>query len=185
MRQLAHRDLGITHVPFRSAPSIGPRRVPLKRIEAAANRDLSEGANPTQISDAGAAPTPKGLSSLAKRAIFGTILGVSGAVVIILGGWLYATATCLVAYQCSQEFIGLVNAKGISAGMKPPPPVISSAISMLCVALCAWSFLSGGKMGSAMAVAVFLVLSLQLVAVQKPRFSQLTSAVFGLLYCGE
>ena len=37
-------------------------------------------------------------------------------------------------------------------------------------------------------VSTFLVLSLQLLAVEKPedrpRFSQLASAVFGLLYCG-
>lgn len=125
-----------------------------------------------------------GMSSLAKRAIFGTLLGGAGAVVIVLGGWVFAAVACLVAYQCSQEFIGLVNAKGISKGMKPPPPVVSSAISLLCVGLCAWSFISGGKMASAMAVASFLVLSLQLVAVEKPRFSQLTSSVFGLMYCG-
>lgn len=130
-------------------------------------------------------PVKKGPSSLTKRAVFGSILGVSGAVVIVLGGWLYAAVTCLVAYQCSQEFIGLVSAKGMSAGMKPPPPIINSAVSLLCVGLCAWSFLSGGKMASAMAVATFIVLSLQLVASRKPRFSQLTSAVFGLLYCGE
>jgi phosphatidate cytidylyltransferase len=127
---------------------------------------------------------PKGPSSLPKRAIFGTILGTSGAVVILLGGWVYAAVTCLVAYQCSKEFMGLVNAKGISEGMKPPPPVISSAISLSCVALNAWAFTSGGNTASAMAVATFIVLSLQLVASRKPRFAQLTSAVFGLVYCG-
>ena len=127
---------------------------------------------------------PKGLSSLAKRAIFGTLLGGAGAVVIVLGGWAFAAVTCLVAFQCSQEFLGMVNANGISKGMKPPPPLVSSAISLMCVCLCAWSFISGGKMASAMAVASFLVMSLQLVAVEKPRFSQLTSAVFGLMYCG-
>lgn len=126
----------------------------------------------------------KATSSLTKRAIFGSILGVSAAVIIVIGGWPFAAVTCLLAYQCSQEFLGLVNAKGISKGMIPPPPVVSSAISLMCVGLCAWSFMSGGKMASAMAVASFLVLSLQLVAVEKPRFAQLTSSVFGLLYCG-
>lgn len=125
-----------------------------------------------------------GLNSLAKRAIFGSILGLAGAIVILLGGWLYVAVTCLVAYQCSQEFIGMVNANGIVAGIKPPQPIISSVISLLCVALNAWAFISGGKNASAMAVASFIVLSLQLLASQKPRFSQLTSAVFGLLYCG-
>lgn len=123
-------------------------------------------------------------SSLTKRALFGSILGVAAAVIIVIGGWPFAAVTCLLAYQCSQEFVGLVNAKGISKGMIPPPPLVSSAISLMCVSLCAWSFMSGGKMASAMAVASFLVLSLQLVAVEKPRFAQLTSSVFGLLYCG-
>lgn len=127
---------------------------------------------------------PRGLSSLGKRAIFGSILGLMAAVVIFFGGWAFAAVTCLIAYQCSQEFIGLVNATGIAKGMKPPPPIVSSAISLLCVGLCAWSYISGGKMASAMAVAAFLVMSLQLVAVEKPKFSQLTSSVFGLMYCG-
>ena len=78
-----------------------------------------------------------------------------------------------------------MNAKGIAAGAPPPPPLINSAISLLCVALNAWVFLTNGRAARAMAVATFLVLSLQLVAVRRPRFSQLTSSVFGLLYCGE
>ncbi len=78
----------------------------------------------------------------------------------------------------------MVNAQGIARGMKPPPPLVSSFISLLCVGLNAWSYLSGGKMASAMAVATFAVLSLQLFASEKPRFSQLTSSVFGLMYCG-
>ena len=132
-----------------------------------------------------ATPAPKKTSSLGKRAIFGTILGLSGAVVILFGGPLYAGVTCLVAYQCSKEFTSLVNAKGISAGMKPPPPVITTAIGLLCVLLNAWAYIAGGRTASAMAVSTFILLSLQLVASKKPRFSQLTSAVFGLLYCGE
>lgn len=128
--------------------------------------------------------TKKSGSSLTKRAIFGSILGASAAVIIVIGGWPFAAVTCLLAYQCSQEFIGLVNAKGIAKGMKPPHPLVSSAISLMCVALSAWSFISGGKMASAMAVATLLVLSLELIVVKKPTFAQLTSSVFGLMYCG-
>lgn len=121
---------------------------------------------------------------MAKRAIFGTVLGLSGAVVIVIGGWLYAAVTCLVAYQCSRELSGLLNAKGIAKGMKPPPPVVSYATSLTCVALNAWAFKSGGKAQTAMAVATFAVMIIQLLAVKKPKFSQLTSSVFTLLYCG-
>ncbi len=45
---------------------------------------------------------PKKKGGLAKRVVFGVILGVSGAGVIIVGGWLYCFVTCLAAYQLSQ-----------------------------------------------------------------------------------
>lgn len=78
----------------------------------------------------------------------------------------------------------MVNAKGLAAGAKPPKPIVGTAISLLCVALNAWVFVTNGRAASAMAVASFLVLSLQLLASRKPRFAQLTSSVFGLFYCG-
>ncbi|KAL4445382.1 hypothetical protein ABPG77_011207 [Micractinium sp. CCAP 211/92] len=136
-----------------------------------------------QAAAADAAP-PKKKGSLAKRVIFGTILGLSGAAVIITGGWLYGAVTCLAAYQLSQEYIGMVSAKGIAAGSPPPPPLVTSAISLLCVALNAWVFVTNGRNAAAMAVATFLILSLQLLVVRKPRFAQLTSSLFGLFYCG-
>ncbi|PRW05876.1 Phosphatidate cytidylyltransferase [Chlorella sorokiniana] len=128
-------------------------------------------------------PKKKG-GSLAKRVVFGTILGLSGAVVIVTGGWLYGAVACLAAFQCSKEYIGMVSAKGIAKGAEPPPPLVTTAISLLCVALNAWVFITNGRSASAMAVASFLVLSLQLVASSKPRFAQLASSVFGLFYCG-
>jgi len=140
--------------------------------------------SPSTSIDPSTEPKKKGSSSLAKRAVFGTVLGLTGAVVIVIGGWLYAAVTCLVAYQCSRELSGLLNAKGIVKGMKPPPPVVSYATSLICVALNAWAFKSGGKAQTAMAVATFAVMIIQLLAVKKPKFSQLTSSVFTLLYCG-
>ncbi len=83
-----------------------------------------------------------------------------------------------------QEYIGMVSAKGIAAGSPPPPPLVTSAISLLCVALNAWVFVTNGRNAAAMAVATFLILSLQLLVVRKPRFAQLTSSLFGLFYCG-
>lgn len=83
-----------------------------------------------------------------------------------------------------QEYIGMVSAKGIAAGSPPPPPLVTSAISLLCVALNAWVFVTNGRNAAAMAVATFMILSLQLLVVRKPRFAQLTSSLFGLFYCG-
>lgn len=118
--------------------------------DASADRPLSTSSQDA-ASAAAAAPVKK-RSSLVNRAIFGTILGLSGAVVIVTGGWLYAAVTCLVAYQVSQELIGMVTAKGIAEGMKPPPPLVNTATSFLCVLLNAWVFVSGGRSASAMAV---------------------------------
>ena len=58
----------------------------------------------------------RGLSGLGTRIVFGVLLGAAGAAVILAGGWIFATATCLVVYQASQEFYGFVTSKGISQG---------------------------------------------------------------------
>ena len=61
------------------------------------------------------APLPalprKGLTGLAARVVFGVLLGVSGAIVILTGGWFYMAIACLVAYQASQEYFGFVTSK--------------------------------------------------------------------------
>ncbi len=75
-------------------------------------------------------------------------------------------------------------AQGISAGMMPPPPLVSALTSAMCIGITVWTYLSNGSITAALAVASFAVLSLQLLAVEKPRFSQMTSSVFGLFYCG-
>lgn len=53
----------------------------------------------------------KQLSGLAARVVFGVLLGLSGAVVIISGGKVYMGIACLVAYQASQEYFGFLTSK--------------------------------------------------------------------------
>ncbi|KAL4428011.1 hypothetical protein ABPG75_002100 [Micractinium tetrahymenae] len=166
-----------------AAPSQQQQQQQQQAAEAAA-ADGPAAAAAGQADAAAAAAPPKKKGGLAKRVIFGTILGLSGAAVIVTGGWLYGAVTCLAAYQLSQEYIGMVSAKGIAAGSPPPPPLVTSAISLLCVALNAWVFVTNGRNAAAMAVATFMILSLQLLVVRKPRFAQLTSSLFGLFYCG-
>ena len=164
------------------------RRQQQRVVAASASYDAAAAAagQPLEAQPAPAAVVPKKKgSSLAKRAVFGTILGLAGAVVIVSGGWLYAAVTCLVAFQASQELIGMLNAKGIATALMPPPPLINNVNSLLCVLFNLWVFVTSGRAASAMAVATFVVLSLQLLAVEKRRFSQLSSSVFTLLYCGE
>ena len=166
---------------------------------------------------ASAAAQSKGLSGLAARIVFGTALGVAGALVILTGGWCYMISACFVAYQASREYFGFLTSKvldapkcieawlpfvqtsppdqvygnecvivlqGISQGMQPPPPLVTTLTTLCCIGLVVWTFISQGKSTAALAVAALLVLSLQLLATEKPRFAQLTSSVFGLFYCG-
>ena len=130
-------------------------------------------------------PVKQAASSLYHRSVYGCLLGLSGAAVILAGGWVFTLCTCALVYQVSQEFSGFVTSKDISEGMLPPPPLVSALTSLSCICLTIWMHLSAGKSTAALAVSSFIVLSLQLLAVERPHFSQMTSAVFGLFYCGE
>lgn len=53
----------------------------------------------------------RGLGSLTSRIVSGSILGLGGGLIILAGGWVFTVATCLVAYQATQEFYGFVTSK--------------------------------------------------------------------------
>ena len=129
-------------------------------------------------------PLPRAASSLPARALFGSLLGLTGALIILAGGWVYTAATSLAVYQACQEFQGFLNSKGISEDMKPPSPLVNTLTSLLCVGFTVFAHISNGNSTAALAVTAFAVLSLQLVAVKTAHFSQITSSVFGLFYCG-
>ena len=61
---------------------------------------------------AGAEPVQsRGLGSLTSRILSGSVLGLSGGLIILAGGWVFTAATCLVAYQATQEFYGFITSK--------------------------------------------------------------------------
>jgi phosphatidate cytidylyltransferase len=68
--------------------------------------------------------------------------------------------------------------------MEPPPPLVSALTSLMCICLSAWTYASNGASTAALAVSSFALLSLQLLTVNKLKFAQLASSVFGLFYCG-
>lgn len=68
---------------------------------------VAAASEPIAAAVAAAAAPQKG--SLGKRVVFGVILGLSGAAVILSGGWVYGVVACLAAYQCSREFTGMVR----------------------------------------------------------------------------
>jgi hypothetical protein len=75
---------------------------------------VADGSTPiAPLSPAAAAATVqnKGLSGLAARVVFGTVLGVAGALVILTGGWCYMISACFVAYQASREYFGFLTSK--------------------------------------------------------------------------
>lgn len=53
----------------------------------------------------------RGLGSLTSRIVSGSVLGLGGGLIILAGGWSFTIATCLVAYQATQEFYGFVTSK--------------------------------------------------------------------------
>ncbi|KFM27059.1 Phosphatidate cytidylyltransferase [Auxenochlorella protothecoides] len=100
------------------------------------------------------------------------------------GGWPFASLACLAAWQCSREYVGLLQASGMASGMEPPSKLTSSTVTLFCVALNVWTAASRGRGSTPLAVAAFCLMFMQLVDAHKPRFAQLASTVFGLIYCG-
>lgn len=76
-------------------------------------------------------------------------------------------------------------AAGISKGMAPPPPLVSTLTSVLCISIALLAFFIHGRSGTVLAVSAFSLLVLNVLAIHKPRFAQLASSLFGLFYCGE
>ena len=57
-------------------------------------------------------PKSKKWSGLARRAASGVALGAGAAATIAWGGWVLCAVACLVVYQASQEYYGLVTSQG-------------------------------------------------------------------------
>lgn len=131
------------------------------------------------------APAPPSKGGLAQRVISGSLLASLALVMIGAGGWPFASLACLAAWQCSREYVGLLQASGMASGMEPPSKLTSSTVTLFCVALNVWTAASRGRGSTPLAVAAFCLMFMQLVDAHKPRFAQLASTVFGLIYCGE
>jgi len=132
-----------------------------------------------------ATPEPKKPSgNFIKRVIAGVVLGLGGAAVVAVGNLPYLLVAMLVVYQATQEYYGFITSKGISAGMTPPPPFVSAMTTALCLSITVLTYVTRGKSGTAMSVAAFVLLAMNILVIKKPTFSQLTSSVFGLFYCG-
>lgn len=128
--------------------------------------------------------TAKKAQEFANRVIFGLVLGLAAAFVILYARLALLAVALLVTYQATQEYYGFITSKQMSAGMTPPPPFVSAATTVMVTSMALLSYFHQGKSGTVLAVASFLLLVMNVLALKRPKFSQLASSLFGLFYCG-
>ncbi|KAL8091876.1 hypothetical protein AgCh_034222 [Apium graveolens] len=121
-------------------------------------------------------------SQLKKRVVFGLGIGVCVGGVVLAGGWVFTVALAAAVFAGAREYFELVRSRGIAAGMTPPPRFVSRVCSVIC-ALMPLVTLYMGQIDVSVTSAAFIV-AMTLLLQRGPRFSQLSSAMFGLFYCG-
>ncbi|KAL8235647.1 hypothetical protein R6Q59_016728 [Mikania micrantha] len=122
-------------------------------------------------------------SQLSKRVVFGLGIGITAGGVVLTGGWVFSVALAAVIFIGSREYFELVRSRGIASGMTPPPRYVSRVCSVIC-ALMPLFTLYKGQIDVSVASAAFVVAMALLLQRGNPRFSQLSSTIFGLFYCG-
>ncbi|XP_042038514.1 phosphatidate cytidylyltransferase 4, chloroplastic-like [Salvia splendens] len=122
-------------------------------------------------------------SQLRKRIIFGLGIGVLVGGVVLAGEWVFTVALSAAVFAGSREYFELVRSRGIASGMTPPPRFVSRACSVIC---CVMPLLTlyCGHIDVSVTSAAFFVATALLLQRGNPRFSQLSSTMFGLFYCG-
>lgn len=122
-------------------------------------------------------------SQLKKRVVFGLGIGLSTGGVVLAGGWVFAVAIAAAVFVAAREYFELVRSRGITAGMTPPPRYVSRVCSCI-YALMPILTLYVGQIDVSVTSAAFVVAMALLLQRGNPRFAQLSSAMFGLFYCG-
>jgi hypothetical protein len=128
--------------------------------------------------------TPKTLSGLTLRVLAGSALGALGATCIISGGLPFLAFIEFFVYQSIQEYFGFVSLVGVREGRPPPPAWATALVTLCCMSMPVYSYLTGGKIAVALALACFVTCSVLVTTTENPKMSILSSTVFGLLYCG-
>ncbi|MCD9641994.1 Phosphatidate cytidylyltransferase 5, chloroplastic [Datura stramonium] len=122
-------------------------------------------------------------SQLEKRVVFGLGIGISVGGVVLAGGWIFTVLLAAAVFVGAREYFELVRSRGIADGMTPPPRYVSRVCSVIC-ALMPVLTLYLGQIDVSVTSAAFVVAMALLMQRRIPRFAQLTSAMFGLFYCG-
>ncbi|XP_027933756.1 phosphatidate cytidylyltransferase 4, chloroplastic-like [Vigna unguiculata] len=122
-------------------------------------------------------------SQLRNRVVFGLGIGIGVGGVVLAGGWVFATAIAAAVFTGAREYFELVRSRGITEGMTPPPRYVSRVCSVIC-ALMPLFVMYRGHVDVSVTSAAFVLATALLLQRGSPRFAQLSSAIFGLFYCG-
>ncbi|KAM0072496.1 putative phosphatidate cytidylyltransferase [Helianthus debilis subsp. tardiflorus] len=152
-------------------------------LVARADANLIGDEDPVDVIKGHGSEEQKKSSQLSKRVVFGLVIGITAGGVVLTGGWVFSVALAGVVFAGSREYFELVRSSGISSGMTPPPRYVSRVCSVIC-ALMPLFTLYKGQIDVSVASAAFVVAMALLLQRGNPRFSQLSSTIFGLFYCG-
>ena len=118
-------------------------------------------------------------------ALHAVLVGAIGAGAVLFGGLWFTLFIAAIVYISSGEYFLMLEAQGLAEGRELAPPAWAIVISRaFCTVVPFLTWASTGRMKAALTVGAFSLLALQMMMQRRPRFSQFTSTVFGLFYCG-
>ncbi|XP_021716998.1 phosphatidate cytidylyltransferase 4, chloroplastic-like [Chenopodium quinoa] len=157
-------------------------RVEPDGLDEKAQKEVDEGSNLLEKEEMHLEEQHKA-GQLKNRIIYGFVIGISVGGIILAGGWVYTIGVAAAVFIAAREYFGLVRSDGIAIGMTPPPRYVSRVCSVICALMPIWT-LYAGHIDISVTSAAFIVATALLLQRGNPRFAQLSSAVFGLFYCG-
>lgn len=150
----------------------------------------------------------KSLSQILNRFIFGTLIGVSAGIAVVLGGWWFTSIMAIVIFFGSSEYFQLVNLRATRKNEK----ILESTSIMACrimsffmplITMFVFSHFStqnlistlmmrnifpiryyGGRVGWAVLSATVVLAAVLIFQSSKPEKSEFSSLLVGLFYCG-
>ncbi|XP_074558018.1 phosphatidate cytidylyltransferase 4, chloroplastic-like [Curcuma longa] len=174
-------------------PSLRIRRIPSTRLRpyrfSAAFVPSNSASSSSSKSDSEHDDSVEGVeaavvsSQMTKRVTFGLGIGLAAGGVVLAGGWMFTAGVAAAAFLGGREYFELVRSRGIAAGMTPPPRYVSRVCSVIYTLMPVLTLYFGNIDVSATSFA-FIVATALVLQRGNPRFAQLSSAVFGLFYCG-